>query len=137
MIVADTSGLIALFNRREPSHAAVTAAVEASDEPLVVSPFVLAELDYLIATRLGHRSEVEALRELAGGAYVLPEMSAADISVAVDVLERYSDLDIGLADASLVVLCDRFDTLQLLTLDRRHFQAVRSLDGEPFELIPG
>lgn len=136
MIVADTSGLIALFNRREPSHPTVAAAIETSAEPLVVSPFVLAELDYLIATRMGLRAEVEVLRELAGGAYILADMSGADIASAVDVLERYGDQDIGLADASLVVLCDRFDTRRLLTLDRRHFLAIRSLDGDPFELIP-
>ena len=51
MIIADTSGLLAFFNRREPLHATVRDLVIAERDPLVVSPFVVAELDYLVATR--------------------------------------------------------------------------------------
>ena len=43
MIVADTGGLLALFNREEPAHAAVVEVVDAEHDPLVVSPFVAAE----------------------------------------------------------------------------------------------
>ena len=49
MIVADTSGLLALYNRNEPMHAACAAAVLAHPEPIVVSPFVIAELDSRVA----------------------------------------------------------------------------------------
>lgn len=68
MIVADTSGLLALFNVREPAHSLVRRVVDESDEPLIVSPFVVAELDYLVATRLGTTEELQVLEELAGGA---------------------------------------------------------------------
>ena len=50
MIIADTSGLLALYNQREPNHHRVRVAVESIAGPLVVSPFVVAELDYLVAT---------------------------------------------------------------------------------------
>ena len=136
MIVADTSGLLALFNRSEPTHAAVVAAVRAARAPLVVSPFVVAEVDHLVATRVGPRAAVAVLRELAGGAYVLPALDGDDLHVAAEVIERYLDQAIGVADASLVVLADRYATRRLLTLDRRHFEAVRAADGAPFELLP-
>ena len=45
-------------------------------------------------------------------------------------------VEAGPADASLVVLADRFATRRLLTLDRRRFSVVRALDGAPFELPP-
>src|SRR5437870_1272847 len=53
VIVADTSGLLAYFNAAEPKHAVAVDAVAAEPDPLVVSPFVVAELDYLVATRVG------------------------------------------------------------------------------------
>jgi predicted nucleic acid-binding protein len=51
-------------------------------------------------------------------------------------MERYQDQAIGVADASIVVLADRYATRRLLTLDRRHFEVVRTADGAAFELIP-
>ncbi|MDF1522777.1 MAG: PIN domain-containing protein [Trueperaceae bacterium] len=136
MIVADTSGLVALFNRSEPSHAAVVEAVRATRAPLVVSPFVVAEVDRLVATRVGARAAVAVLRELAGGAYVLPALDEDDLRVAADVMERYVDQAIGVADASLVVIADRYATRRLLTLDRRRFEVVHTAGGTPFELLP-
>lgn len=136
MIVADTSALLALFNRREPSHAAVAALVGATGEALVVSPYVLAELDYLLATRVGIEAELAVLRELAGGAFSLMSLEAAEVAQAADVIERYSDLGIGLADASLVVLAARLGTRTVLTLDRRHFEVLRPLGGGRFRIVP-
>ena len=136
MIVADTSALLALFNRREPAHAAVRAVVEAEVEPLIVSPYVVAELDYLVATRLGVESELAVLAELAGGAYHLASMPAEQLDRARSVVERYRDLGIGVADASMVVLADQYQTRSVLTLDRRHFDLLRPLDGGHFRILP-
>jgi hypothetical protein len=52
------------------------------------------------------------------------------------VIDRYRDLELGLADASIVVLADRYDVSDVLTLDERHFRAVRRSDGRPFRVRP-
>ena len=136
MLIADTSGLLALFNAREPHHADARKAVERETEALVVSPYVVAELDYLVATRLGVEAELSVLRELAGGAYHLAQIDDADIQAAAAVIGQYRDQAIGLADASLVVLAQRHHTKSILTLDRRHFSVLRPLDGGRFKLSP-
>lgn len=136
MIIADTSGLLALFNAAEPDHEAVAARVAEELDQLVVSPYVLAELDYLVATRTGVDAELAMLRELAGGAYHLATVDPDQLDTAAAVVERYRDQRIGIADASLVVLADRFRTRRILTLDRRHFTVLRPLSGGEFELIP-
>lgn len=135
MIIVDTSGLLALFNAREPQHDEVRSAVE-RDAELVVSPYVVAELDYLVATRLGVDAELRVLNELASGAYHLADLGKADLRSAVAVIERYRDQEIGVADASLVVLASRYRTKSILTLDRRHFSVLRPLDGGRFRLLP-
>lgn len=137
MIVADTSGLLAFFNCREPAHPAVARHIASSSETLVVSPYVVAELDYLIATRLGSHASLVVLRELASGAYEHAAFSTEDLLVCADIIERYHDLEIGVADASLVVLARRFHTRSILTLDHRHFSVLRPLDGGRFKLVPG
>ncbi|MGH2750105.1 MAG: PIN domain-containing protein [Actinomycetota bacterium] len=136
MIVADTSGLLALFNRREPAHAAVKEVVDAEPEPLLVSPYVVAELDYLVATRLGVDAELAVLAEVAGGAYHLSGFGAEELQRARGVVERYREQDVGVTDASIVVLADRYRTRSLLTLDHRHFGLLRPLDGGRFRLLP-
>jgi predicted nucleic acid-binding protein len=102
----------------------------------LLSPFVLAELDYLLSTRVGPSAELALLEEVTVGAYQLEPFDQADVNAAVDVLRSYPDLELGLADASILVLAIRHDCLDLLTLDERHFRALRGPKGQPFRLLP-
>ena len=135
-MIVDTSALLAFFDTDEPDHAAVTAVVETSTEPLVISPYVVAELDYLVASRLGVSAELAVLRELAGGAWDLATFGTEDLAQARAVVERYADQSIGLADASIVILAARYQTRTVVTLDRRHFGVVRPIDGGSFKILP-
>lgn len=136
MIIADTSGLLALFNEREPRHRDVLAAVETEVAPLVVSPYVVAELDYLVGTRIGLSAELAVLRELAGAGYLLAHADDALLLAAADVVEHFGDQQVGVTDASLVVLARRHRTDRILTLDHRHFSVLRRAKNRPFTLLP-
>ena len=136
MIIADTSGLIAFFSESGPQHEAVVAWLNQNDPVLVVSPYVVAEVDYLVATRKGVEAELAVLAELCGGAYELATMDAEGLANATRVVRRYSDLGIGLTDASLAVLAQRYRTRTILTLDRKHFSVMRPLDGGIFTIVP-
>ena len=136
MIVLDTSGLLAAMFDDQRAHAECRASLEAAEPPLLLSPFVLAELDYLVGRRAGVDVELSMLEEVATGAYTLAEFGAPDVGRSQLLIDQYRDLGIGLADASLVVLADRARTHDLLTLDERHFRAVTPLDGGAFRLLP-
>jgi uncharacterized protein len=135
-VIVDTSGLLAFFNDREPAHEAVRAILTTTDEALVVSPFVIAEVDYLVATRHGVDAELAVLRQLGSGAFEIPELAHDDIAKATRVVERYRDQAIGITDASLVVLAARHRTRRILTLDRRHFTILKAPRNQPFDLLP-
>ena len=136
MILLDTSGLLAAIDGSQRRHADAAAALSGARAPFLLSPFVLAEVDYLLATRVGQDAELALLDEVARGAYRLEPFGAPDVATAREILARYGDLDIGLADASIVVLAERHATLDVLTLDRRHFEALRGPGGQPFQLLP-
>jgi predicted nucleic acid-binding protein len=136
MILLDTSGLLAAMDSRERRHGACKAALEADPGPFVLSPFVLAELDYLLATRVSSAAQHALLEEVARGAYRLETFEASDVELASEVMERYRSLEIGLADASLVVLAGRTGARNVLTLDVRHFSALRGPKGRSFRLLP-
>jgi predicted nucleic acid-binding protein len=135
-VIVETSALLAFFDRDEPDHAAVSRILADASEALVLSPYVVAEVDHLVATRHGVPAELKVLKELAGGAWELATIDAADLERASSVVKRHADQGIGIADASIVVLADRYRTRTILTLDRRHFDLLRPLGGGRFTVLP-
>jgi predicted nucleic acid-binding protein len=136
VLLLDTSGLLAALDAGQRRHAECAAIIADRPGPFLLSPFVLAELDYLIATRIGRSAERALLDEVARGAYRLEPFDAADVEIAKGVIDKYESLETGLADASLVVLAARHRIRDVLTLDRRHFSVMRQLNGRPFRPLP-
>ncbi len=108
----------------------------ASQGPYLLSPFVLAELDFLLATRVGAAAQQALLAEVERGAFRLESFASSDVGRALEVIRRFSDLEIGLADASIVVLAERHGCGDLLSLDERHSRVVPQMNGRPFRLLP-
>lgn len=136
-MILDSSGLLAAIAAEQEDHQTAREALAAASGPLLISPFVLAELDYMILTRYRHVEEFALLDEVARGVYHLEPFSAFDVAEAREIIEQYAGFgDIGLADASNVVLARRHDTLDILTLDERHFRVLRGPRDLPFRLLP-
>ena len=136
MIVLDTGGLYAALDANEELHPAAAAVLKSARPPRLLSPFVLAELDYLIAKRVGHAAQLALVEEVTRGTYQLEPFAAEDLGLARRVMEKYGDLRIGVSDASVVVLANRHRTTDLLCTDERHFRALRNSSGKPFRLLP-
>ena len=136
MIVVDTSGLLAALDSSQRHHARAAAALTAAEPPLLLSPFALAELDYMLAKHVGPHAQGAFLDEVARQAYQLEPFDSDDVAEARRIMDRYGALLIGLTDASLVVLALRYGVADLLTLDERHFRAIRGPHGKPFRLLP-
>jgi uncharacterized protein len=136
VIILDTSGLLSAIDASQRHHAAALRALQAASPPWVLSPFVLAELHYLLATRVTQAAERAFLAEVGRGVYRLENFEADDIAAAERVIGKHADLDIGLADASLMVLAARYGIRDLLSLDERHFRVMRGPGGRPFRLLP-
>ena len=136
MILLDTSGLLAALDESQRYHSECATALREAAPPLLLSPFVLAELDYLLARHIGHDAQTALLAEVARGAYQLEPFSAADVARAREVVGKYSNLEIGLADASIVVLAERHAVKDVLTLDQRHFRTLRIGRSKRFRILP-
>ena len=134
MIVIDASAVVAYFNRAEQRHDDVADLLDGSDEPLALTPLVLAEVDYVLERRAARRA-VEALwRDLDAGGYDVVWWDDA-LRTTLDVA-RAAPRRIGLADASLVALAAHLRTTRIATLDD-DFRELTPLTGEPaFTLLP-
>ena len=136
MIIVDTSGLLSALFPDQRLHQEAARILLRQEGPFILSPFVLAELDYLISKLAGTEVELALLDEVARGAYRLAEFGPGEVALARKVIKKYPGLDLGLADASLVVLAEALGVRDLLSLDERHFRAVRGPRGKPFRLLP-
>jgi uncharacterized protein len=135
-LILDAGALYAQADADEPQHDAVAGLLREERDTLVTSQIVAAEADYLIMRRLGIDVELAFLDDLAAGTYVMDALTPPELTVARDVAARYRDLELGLADASLVVLAARWQTRRILTLDERAFRVVTPLQGGFFTVLP-
>ncbi len=134
-VICDTSGLLSALDTNEVQHSLCATAL-ATLTGLVVSPLVLAELDFLATKRVGRVAMQPFYDDLTAGIYEVGEVGAATITAARELDTRYTNLEIGLTDAVNIVLARDYHTEQILTLDA-HYRAVRPLTGQPaFRLLP-
>jgi hypothetical protein len=134
LAIVDTGPLYATVDADDQDHARCRAILERRDLELVVPMLVVAEAAYLVGRRLGPAIEAAFVRGLAELEVEGPAFD--DWPLIANLVERYGDFPLGTTDASVVTLAERLDTRLIVTLDRRHFAAVRTADGGSLELLP-
>lgn len=76
------------------------------------------------------------LEEVADGAYDLAPFSRLDVARALQIARQYRDPGIGVTDASVVALSERHVTVDVLTLNQRHFRTITGAHGRAFRILP-
>ncbi|HVC23737.1 MAG TPA: PIN domain-containing protein [Candidatus Dormibacteraeota bacterium] len=135
-LVIDAAPLVAVADRRDSMQQRIEALLRDEPGELVIPAPVTAEVDYLLGRRLGRVARLAFLDDLAAGRFTAVCLEADDHRVVADLERRYDDLDVGLADLSVVIVAKRSGTRRILTFDERHFRALRPLDGGQFTLLP-
>jgi predicted nucleic acid-binding protein len=136
-LILDSGGLLAALDPNQNDHEAFAEALTSHRGPLVVSPFVVAELDYMILRDYGRSDQLAFLDEVDRGAYLLEPFDGQDFSRAREILGDYEYLTgFGIADASNVVLAERCGTADILTTDQRDFRRVELPGGRYFRILP-
>jgi predicted nucleic acid-binding protein len=90
-IIVDTSAVLASLDEAYAEHQAIAGIVAAANGPLIVSPMIAAESDYMLYSRLGAAAARQFAADVAAEAYELPEWTATDHAAALDVINRNSD----------------------------------------------
>jgi uncharacterized protein len=132
--IVDTGPLLASLDDDDGEHDRCAEFFETAQFDLIIPALVVAEVAYFLSSRGGASVEAEFLRRLAFFEVETP--TADEWSIMADLVERYANLPLGATDASIAVLAARFGTDLIVTLDRRHFGALRMSDGRPFRLLP-
>lgn len=122
MITLDSSALFALLARDEPAHELCVTTLRAARPPFLVPAGVLGEIAYMIEAWLGGRALASFVENLQAGSFTL-HCGDSDFARIGELTERYRDLRLGFADAS-VIACAESNAGDVMTLDRRDFDVV-------------
>lgn len=132
--LADTGFWLALAARDDKFHATALSRLEALDGYLVTTWPVVTEACHLLGRRLGSAAAVAFTRALPSSCELF-DLGVEHLPRVSELMERYADLPMDLADASLVLLAEQLDHGRILTTDRRDFITYRWGGDRPFELL--
>ena len=134
LAVVDTGPLYAAVDADDQDHERCLRVLEAPGVRLFIPAMVVAEVTYLVGSRLGPKVEAAFLASLADFDVEAP--TATDWSRIAKLVEQYADFPLGGTDASVIALAERLGTDVIISLDRRHFSAVRSTHSRAWRLLP-
>ena len=134
-LVLDTGVVVAALMRDDRHHAGCRRLIDETSEPLVLPSPVLPEIDYWVS-RTGPGPMIGLLGEIEAGSFVVEDLEHEDYPRVAELVDRYSDQDLGCVDASVLAVVERLGERRLATLDHRHFSVIRPRHVDALELVP-
>lgn len=133
-LLLDTGAFVALVDRSEERHADCVGSLEQWSGPIVTTEAVLTETLYLVGS--SWEAQRVCLEFFLRGAFLLIPSSMESLKRVASLMQKYRNLPMDFADATLAVLGEELSTDQVFTLDRRGFSVYRLHGRKPFRIIP-
>jgi predicted nucleic acid-binding protein len=125
VITLDTSAVVAIYDRRDPNHGRVTATLDSLSGSRMIPAELLSEIDHMLRGRMrrGPDAVASLLVDLVNSVYTCQCDSDVRLPRVIELLTRYQNLRLDLADAA-VVACAEAHGGRVLSLDRRDFDVI-------------
>jgi predicted nucleic acid-binding protein len=133
MIIVDTGFWLALGNRSDKYHDVANLYLDSLSERLITTHPVITETCYLLLDRLGNYAQCNFVANVAAGAFDVFDLDIHDYRRIEELMQKYRDLPMDLADASLIVLAEHLGHGRILSTDLRDFNIYRWNNQNPFE----
>ncbi len=132
-IIVDTGPLVAALDAHDSAHnLAIGVLGRLRRQALIPTP-VLVEVDHFVGRRVGGFAARNFLRDVSGGVHSVAAITPGLLRRAVELDERYADLELGFTDSCLMAVAERHE-LPILTFDFADFRATESAAG-PWRLV--
>lgn len=133
-LLLDTGALVSLLDRSQTQHETCRRVFADWNGAVVSTEAVLTEATYLLSGVRGGRAACVDFF-LSGGAILVPSTTSSLRRVRT-LLDKYADLPMDYADATLVALAEELDCAQVFTTDLTDFPVYRLKGRKPFRLLP-
>ena len=133
-VLVDTGPLVALLDRGDPDHVACQETLRSLNDSMVTVWPVITEAMYMLRA---YWQAQEALWEMIEiGAVEIMQLGIDDVPRMKELMRKYRDPPMDLADAALVRAAERERLRRIFTLDRRDFQIYRPSRIGRFSIFP-
>ncbi len=133
-VLVDAGPLVALIDRSDDWHLRCRRTFERLDAPLTTVWPALAEASHLL--KQVERGQATLMRLVQSGAVMLASLDRDDLPRMSELMQKYHDLPMDLADAALVRVAERDDIDRIFTLDHRDFEIYRPARFSRFRILP-
>jgi predicted nucleic acid-binding protein len=132
--LVDAGPLVAILHRDDPDHDACVGTLRTLSDPLLTTWAPIAEAMYLLESSRDARDAL--LQMIERGAVQVEHIQIDEIPSIRALMRKYSDLPMDFADATLVNLAEKKNTVNVFTLDRRDFGIYRLSRRRTFRIVP-
>jgi hypothetical protein len=123
----DAGSLIALFDKDDKYHMQVKEFLREFKGRLYTTWPVITEVLHMLAFNVN--TQIDFLKWLRRGAIVIKQLNIDDISRIIELSEKYSDVPMDFADASLIVISELEDIKEIISIDS-DFYVYRNIRNE-------
>jgi uncharacterized protein len=134
MILCDAGPLFALIDKKQSQHAPIRTAVTKLSMPLITTWPCFTEAMYLALHRGGWAMQNQLGSLVTNDMLTFHEIQATDYERLFELIKKYQDRPMDLADATLVIAAECLGIKRILTLDSDFFFYLIN-DSEPFNVI--
>jgi len=115
----DAGPLIALFNRNDKYHLKIKEFIKNYSDKLITTWPVITEVSHMLDFNI--QTQIDFLTWIQLGAVEVQEIDNQDLTRIIELSKKYSDVPMDLADASLVVLSERLNIKEIITIDSDYY----------------
>ncbi len=134
MVIVDTGFWLAIANIKDPAHQAATKLFQSLEkEEFITTWCVVTETCYLMQKRVGVDAPNSFIRKISLGYLQVFDLNSTHCQRIEELMQKYRDLPMDLADASLVILAEELGHGRILSVDYRDFNTYRWKNTEPFQ----
>jgi uncharacterized protein len=136
VLICDTGPLYAAINRKDQNHVRCLDLLETHAGPLILPSPVLAEVCWLLESRIGPAAEADFLQSIVDSELTMEPLTTTDVARMKELVVKYANFPLGAVDAAVIAVAERLDVQEIATIDHRHFAAVKNFRGGHFTLLP-
>jgi len=133
MIMVDAGFLYALVDTDDAWHTRAVHALHTQAQGWITTWPVLTETTHLLTCWIGTDAAQALLRDVAENGIDVWQWPSQQTRRLIDLMQRYANLPMDLADGSLVLLAEHLGHGRILTTDERDFGAYRFKQHHPFD----
>lgn len=134
MILVDAGPLVALIHADDREHERCKEVLSSLREPMVTVWPALTEAMYLLS--FSWRAQDALWEMIEAGAVRILSIDHGDLPRMRELMRKYRELPMDLADAALVRVAEREKLRRIFTLDRGDFEIYRPVRLGRFSIVP-